>query len=457
MIFSRIVRSRFLVPAGLAALGALSCAFLIPGEITSVQQQLKGFPDSDVLAHQARPLILAALCFLPAITGFLYTLGGTMDRYIARQFTGSFSLCFGALLTIWFLMDFADKIGDFQDSSHVLQTVMTFYSTRLPAVFLLLMPYSLLLSLLYSMGKLSSSREIIAMVQAGRSIARITRPLIIAGLLLSALAAGLNFHWAPNAEGRQNEILAEATGKIVTQATNVIFRNPSDRRLWMIGAFPQDYEKGAPLLDVEITITREDKTLQSRISTPMASWDPTNHHWTLQNPIIRTYQPGQAPTIDAKSEPLVLDSWPETPWQLIKPGLSPAFLGIPDLNSWIRENLKNGNFANPSPYLTHWHYRWALAFTCLVTVLLATPLGIHFSRRGPRGGVFVAVILSALMLLISNISIALGESGTLRPALAAWLPNLAFTLLGIYLFQQRISNGSFLQRWLKSPQKATPT
>jgi lipopolysaccharide export system permease protein len=90
-------------------------------------------------------------------------------------------------------------------------------------------------------------------------------------------------------------------------------------------------------------------------------------------------------------------------------------------------------------------------------VLLATPLGIHFSRRGPRGGVFVAVILSALMLLISNISIALGESGTLRPALAAWLPNLAFTLLGIYLFQQRISNGSFLRQWFKSPQKVTPT
>ncbi len=456
MIFPRIARSRLIIPAGLSALGALSCAMLIPEEMAAVRQQLTGFPDSDVLAHQARPLILAALCFLPAITSILYTLGGTMDRYIARQFAGSFSLCFGALVTIWFLMDFADKVGDFQDSKHVLQTIVTFYSTRSPAVFLLLMPYSLLLSLLYSMGKLSSSREIIAMVQAGRSIARITRPLIIAGLLLSVLAAGLNYHWAPNAEGRQNEILAEATGKIATQATNVIFRNPTDRRLWMIGAFPQDYEKGAPLLDVEITLTHEDKTLQSRISTKSASWNPINHHWRFQNPIVRTYQPGQAPTIHVKSEPLEIDSWTETPWQLIKPGLSPAFLGIPDLNSWVRENLKNGSFADPSPYLTHWHYRWALAFTSLVTVLLATPLGIHFSRRGPRGGVFVAVILSALMLVISNISIALGESATLRPAFAAWLPNLAFTLLGIYLFQQRISNRSFLHRLFKSPQKITP-
>jgi len=456
MIFSRIPPSRLTIPAGLAALGALSCAVLIPREISAVHHQLTGFPDSDVLGQHARPLILAVLCLLPALTSVLYTLGGTMDRYIARQFAGIFALCFGALLTIWVLMDFADKVGDFQDSKHMLQTVATYYATRSPAVFLLLIPYSLLLSLLYSMSKLSSSREIIAMLQAGRSIARITRPLIIAGMLFSLLAAGLNYHWAPNAEGRQNEILAEATGKVATQATNVIFRNPMDRRLWMIRAFPPDYEKGAPLLDVELTLTHENKTLESRISATSASWNPANHHWTFQNPTIRSYLAGQSPTIEAKSEPLVVDSWSETPWQLIKPGLSPAYLGIPDLNSWIRENLKNGSFADASPYLTHWHYRWALAFTCMVTVLLATPLGIHFSRRGPRGGIFAAVILSAVMLLISNISVALGESGTLLPALAAWLPNLVFSLFGIYLFQQRISNRSFLQRLFKSPQKITP-
>ena len=43
------------------------------------------------------------------------------------------------------------------------------------------------------------------------------------------------------------------------------------------------------------------------------------------------------------------------------------------------------------------------------------------------------------MLLTSNISLALGESGTLRPAQAAWLPNIVFTLLGLYLFHRRIS------------------
>ena len=120
-----------------------------------------------------------------------------------------------------------------------------------------------------------------------------------------------------------------------------------------------------------------------------------------------------------------------------------AYLGVPDLHGWLEANALHHQFADPSPYLTQWHYRWALPFTCLVTVLLATPLAIHFSRRGPGGGIFLAVVLSALMLLVSNIVLAFGEAGALHPALAAWLPNLSFALLGLYLFRHRISGRPF--------------
>jgi lipopolysaccharide export system permease protein len=121
------------------------------------------------------------------------------------------------------------------------------------------------------------------------------------------------------------------------------------------------------------------------------------------------------------------------------PASAAANLGIPDLNTWLRSMPCNRHYADPAPYLTQWHYRWALPFTCLVTVLLATPLAIHFSRRGPGGGVFLAVVLSALMLLVSNIVLAFGEAGTLNPPWPPGLPNITFTLLGLYLFRRRIT------------------
>jgi lipopolysaccharide export system permease protein len=439
MNFSRNYLVRFLFPIVLAAVGATVCTILVPGEKAAVQEQLMGFPDSDFQAHQARPLILAGLCFLPALAAFIYALGGTLDRYITRQFAGIFAVCLGALLMIWLLMDMADKIGDFRESQHVMTTIVKFYAARSPAVLLLLLPYSLLLALLYALGKLSGSREIIAMIQAGRSVIRITLPLIIAGLLFSMLGLGLNYHWAPAAEGNVNKILAEASGKQATEATDVLYRNAVNRRLWMIRAFPKNYEKGKPLQDVEITTTRQDKTLESRLCAKRAFWDRSSRRWTFEEAVIGNYLPQQAPVFETHVTPVTIDSWSETPWQLIKPGLSADLLGIPDLSSWLKAYNHNGQFADPSPYLTHWHYRWALPFACLVTVLLATPLGIHFSRRGPGGGIFLAVVLSALMMLFTSISLALGESGTLRPEHAAWLPNIVFSILGLYLFHRRIS------------------
>ena len=422
----------------LFALGGVACGLLVPAEYREVTQQLLGFPDSDVMAHQVRPLVLAGLCFLPSMASVVYMFGGTLDRYIIRQFLIIFGICLAALFMIFLLIDLSDKISDFLASSSPLQTILRFYATRFPAILLLLLPYSLLLALLHCLGKLSTNREIIAMIQAGRGVLRITLPLMIAGVFCTLLCLGLNYHWAPIAEGHLNEILDEANDKPATKATQVLYRNPDNGRLWMIGAFPKNYHKGKPLLNVEVTTTDDNHMLQSRLTATKALWSRDTHQWTFENPVISHFRPGRSPEYETLSGPYVVDSWSETPWQLIKPGINPEYLGIPDLNGWLQAHTKMKTFADPSPFITQWHYRWALPFTCLVTVLLATPLAIHFSRRGPGGGMFLAVALSAVMLFTGNVALAMGESGTLRPGLAAWLPNIIFTVLGIELFRRRI-------------------
>lgn len=430
---------RFLLPLVLAVAGAALCALLVPAEVAAVQQQLSGFPDSDVATHQLRPLVLVGLCFLPAVAGVAYALGGILDRYIAREFMTIFAICLSALLLIWLIMDLSDKIGDFRESNHLAVMLARFYATRSPAVMLLLMPYSLLLSLLYSLGKLSGSREIIAMIQSGRSVVRITLPLLVAGVFFSLFCLGLNYHWAPVSEGSVDQIVATANGKGPVEATNVLFLNPVDRRLWKVGAFPPDYHQGTPLTDVEVTTTRPDHSLESQITASQASWDRDTRNWTFTGTTRGTFTPGSEPVFAKTTEPLTVEGWSETPFQLIKPGLSASFLGIPGLTTWLRSNARNNHFASPAPYLTQWHYRWALPFSCLVTVLLATPLAVHFARRGPGGGIFLAVVFAGLMLMVSSISVALGESGSLRPLHAAWFPNVAFALLGLYLFRRRIT------------------
>ncbi|MGD7653970.1 MAG: LptF/LptG family permease [Verrucomicrobiales bacterium] len=431
----------FLLILALAALGAAACLRLVPLETAAVQKQLLGFPNSDASSHQARPLILGALCFLPALAALLYSLGGTLDRYISRQFLSTFAISISALSVIWLVFDLSDNLNEFDSAQSLLPSLGTYYFTQAPAVLLLLLPYALLLSLLYSLGKLSTNREIIAMVQSGRGVVRITLPLLIAGFICSLVTVGLNYHWAPIAEGRQKEILQSASGKQVTEATKVLYRNPRNRRLWMIGAFPPNYQYGEALQTVEVTLINKDHNLSARLTASHARWNRETGDWSFENPVLAKFSPGTGdpPTYVKPKSPLVISNWKETPWQLIKPGLSASFLGIPGLNTWLAENQRQPTLADPAPYLTHWHYRWALPFTCLVTVLLATPLAIHFARRGASGGIFFAVALSALMLALSTVVLALGEAGILHPVLAAWLPNVSFALIGCYLYRRRIS------------------
>lgn len=436
---------RWLMPTVLSILGLVAVVILFPMEQKAVAEHLSGFPDSHLFTNQLRPYILILLCFMPAIAGYAYTLGNTFDRYLSRQFLVIFTICLGALFMLWMLLDLNDNLGDFSGADNMASTVLRFYVLRSPAILLVLLPYTLLLANIYCLGKLSKSNEIIAMIQSGTGILRVSVPLIFAGFWCSILLLGLNYHWAPHAEGKRDDMIALAQGRPLIQAKNVLFRAPATNRLWMVGAFPENFLKGEPLQNVEITTINPDQTIKSRIAAPLAHYNKESRTWTFDTPLISRFKKGEAPVFEQMDEPLIRKTWKETPSQIIKPGLSVEYLGIPELSSWLISPLAQQMTSNRPAYLTHWHYRWALPITCLVTVLLAAPLSIHFARRGAGSGVFLAVVLSVIMLFVSTITLALGESGTLLPMIAAWLPNLLFTGLGLYLYHRRITGRPIYQ------------
>jgi LPS export ABC transporter permease LptG len=429
--------SRWLLPVIFTLLGTVAAAILFPMEKKIVAEYLSGFPDSHLLTTQLRPYILLVLCFMPAIASYAYSLGNTFDRYLSKQFLEIFSICLGALFILWMLLDLNDNLSDFSGTSNKFSSVLNFYILRSPAILIVLLPYALLLANIYCLGKLSKSNEIIAMVQSGTGILRISLPLIFAGCWCSLLLLGLNYQWAPHAEGKRDEMIDIARGRPIIEAKNVLYRAPDSDRLWLVGTFPENFLKGEPLQNVEITTINPDHSIKTRLESKSASYDKNSRTWTLENPLVSHFEAGKAPFYEQLKEPWISKTWKETPSQIIKPGLSVEHLGIPELKSWLISPLAKQMTANLPSYLTHWHYRWALPITCFVTVLLAVPLSIRFSRHGGGSGIFLAVVLSVMMLFISTITLALGESGTVSPIIAAWLPNMLFASVGIYLYHRR--------------------
>ena len=89
---------------------------------------------------------------------------------------------------------------------------------------------------------------------------------------------------------------------------------------------------------------------------------------------------------------LKIEHWSETPFRLSSANVRAESLSVPELREYLHFNA---DFPPTllAPFRTHFQYRLALPWTCLVVVCIAAPLGIGYSRRGVLSSVAAAVIL----------------------------------------------------------------
>lgn len=440
---------KFWLPFILTILGIGVAFILAPLEQLRVNDHLLGFPDESKQAHGIRPLLIIVLCLLPAVAAFIHSLSNTIDRYLTREFLRCFSICFTAFLAMLFLMEMQNHASEMKRAE--IHEVVSFYLIQIPGLLSIIIPYSLMLSLLWCLGKMSKSQEIVSIIQSGRSLTRIMLPFIVAGLFLTLTTGIFSYHWAPYAEGYKRSMLKALRGEPNTAAENVGYGDPSLNRVWTVGRFPRHFAQGEPLENVTVSLTSDDKQISERIISQSALWEKKRSQWVFKNVTHWQY-------LDANGEKLEIPigtfldesthNFSETPWQIIRPGLKPEQLGIPELSSWI-QNHPDHPLSFKRAYKTWWHFRWAQPAICLVIVFLAAPLGISFSRRGPGGGVAVAIFLSAIMLFCSEVFPTLGESGHLPPILAAWLTNIIFLFVAFILFYRRASGRPIYQSFKK--------
>jgi len=428
---------QYLWPIAITLLGVLVAINVIPREMHAVNEHILGFPDTDILGHRARPYLLGLLCLLPAIAAWIYRCAGSLDRYMARQFITSFALSMGALLTVMILTDLQNNMSDFSEARNTTGLIISYYGIFIPAMFVFILPYVLLLSLLYCLGKMSRHQEIVAMIQTGRGVFRIVMPLLITGVFSSIICLIFNYHWGPWAEGNKDLIIDIAKDGEAERARSVLYRDSESRRVWLVGSFPYQFEETGELENVTVHSFNNGNHPMTKLEAKKAKWSRTNKNWTFSELQLIDLQAVPVPVKIDTPESITRD-WQETPWQIVKPGLDQSHLGIPELNSWL-EAHEGVQWANRLPYLTQWHYRIAQPIICLITILLAAPLGIVFSRRGLGGGVSIALFLSAGMLFSSSFFLTFGEAGHMPPLLAAWAPNILFALVAFYLFHRRIT------------------
>jgi lipopolysaccharide export system permease protein len=97
--------------------------------------------------------------------------------------------------------------------------------------------------------------------------------------------------------------------------------------------------------------------------------------------------------------------------------------------------LRSGN--QPHKLRVDRQEKLAIPVATLVIILFGAPLATSTKRGGTAYGIGVALISTILYMLLFRVSGAFGETGSLDPLLAAWIPNLIFLGAGV-IFLTRV-------------------
>jgi lipopolysaccharide export system permease protein len=358
-----------------------------------------------------------------------------LDRYVIRNFLQAYFYCIAGFISIWLIFDISDNISTFIEEHFGFLLSARYYATQVPEVFIILLPVALLLALLFSLGRMSRSNEIVSMLTAGVSIPRVLAPLITIGLLTVAASFGLNYSLAPHAEMAKKNFVAVARSRQYS-IQGQIFRNRTDLRTWFI----QNFRPGHNIFNnVQVLQQDEHDNIIVNYLAPRATYEAESKTWELENVKVVHYDAAGNITDEKMFPSLKIDNWSETPFRLGSANARAEYLSVPELREYLHFN---SDFPAPllAPFKTHLQYRIALPWTCLVVVWIAAPLGIGYSRRGVLASVASAVILVFSMNFLTHLFLALGEGYRVSPLIAAWTPNLIFTAIGIYLLYLRATN-----------------
>ena len=351
-----------------------------------------------------------------------------LDKYILKQVIAVFIMGVLVFTSIIFASDtFITLIKQISKYGIPFKIAFMIIILHLPSVFVMTIPMGVLLSTVMTLNSLSLSSEITVMRACGIGLNRIAKPIFAFAIVMSLASFFINETIVPIMTKQSTDLALFAFGQknIPEGKENFTFKEIKEggtlKRLFYVGDCTDGVLHNITVLDaskdnsIQILQAREGKT--------------SPEGWKFQKGAIYTIT-GNGKTLDTT---LFNDS---------------TFTFGLDLSKEMNRNVANEhNFIQLLKYISKenrpelridLYDKIALPLTTVVLVLIGVPLAITPPRvRYNRGFLFSILIIFAYYL-IRALSISFGEAGTLIPSLAAFMPNIILTIVGVGLYYRKV-------------------
>lgn len=318
--------------------------------------------------------------------------------------------------------------GDF---TTILRIMLYLSVSFLPVI----LPMSLLFSVLLSYGRLSGDSEIVAMRALGLGQSHLIVPAVVLSILTGMASAQTSFYLAPWGN-RQFEVLVSDISKMKAAANiqegvfsegffNLVVYanrvNSKDGILQKVFIF-DERNPDNPLT----IIAKEGQLVQSKSKLGQSAF------LRLLNGNIHKTNDTTYTKIDFKKYDLNLFDAVQTG---NKKKTYPSF-NIEEINEKLKD--KTLNQKSRIRFQIEFHRRWALAVACIIFGILGMRLGtISNKRSGKSNGLVVSIVVIIGYWILYAIGESLSKKGQIPVWAAIWMANFLFVALTAWTYKFR--------------------
>lgn len=352
----------------------------------------------------------------------------TLDRYIIRQFLGTYIFAIAMILVISVVFDVAEKIDDFMSEDVTLhEIIVDYYFNFIPYFANLFSPVFVFISVIFFTSKMAGRSEIIAILSSGVSFKRLLYPYMITATLIFTVSTFLSHFVIPNANDKRLQFEASYIRTPSYSDTYNVHLQMRPGYFVYIRSYDADRKTGYSVTVENISNNR----LQSKLWTNYAAWDTTKATWTANQWYSRQYLDRH----DSLQHGINLDtSIYLLPTDLRRSQKAVQTLDYKALNSYIAQQKLQG-VSDINNSLVEKHSRTATPFATFIL----TVIGVSVSSRKRRGGmgihITIGLIISFSYILFMRFAMMFSIGGGWPPLLATWIPNMIFAVVAYVLFR----------------------
>ena len=356
----------------------------------------------------------------------------TLDRYISREFTRFFLLILAALVSVYMLGLLIDVIADAFKNNIQGKVVFEYLAFAQPQIFFHMLPLSTLMATLVCFAILTKTSELIAAKAGGISLYRLAVPVVLMGVTVSVGCFALQEYLLPYANRRAAE-LRDQIKKSPVQSYNVL------NRKWMMGESEELYNyayydpNSRKFSGLAVYKYDTDPfALTERFYTEEAKWESDIGAWVFSKGWKRNFAEGRQ--IERFEALPVRDM--EPPSYFVKEQKRSNQMTYLELTRYV-EDLKQAGY-DVVPLEVARQAKFSFPLAAMVTVLIGVPFSFAPGKKGALYGIGIAIAIGLSYYVTTRIFVFMGETAMLPPFLAAWAPNVLFSIAALYgLFNVR--------------------